>query len=142
MQASRSSSAREGSTRARATTMPPMQREAMPWAVARRERPFWARLRSRTLTMERKTVSKALLADLPAGYIRGQGNHGAGILDVFKMLAGEIGADDLRADVAGGEVHFHAFPTAFPIGVGEEAREDLGVEIALALEIAVEAAMG
>src|SRR5260370_38027778 len=58
------------------------------------------------------------------------------------MLAGEIGADDLRADVAGGEVHFHAFPATFPIGVGEEAGEDLGVEMALALEIAVEAAMG
>jgi len=76
-----------------------------------------------------------------AGYIRGRGNRGAGILDVFKMLAREIGADDLRADVAGGEVHFHAFPTAFPIGVGEEAGEDLGVEIAFALEIAVEAAV-
>ena len=56
------------------------------------------------------------------------------------MLAGEIGADDLGANVAGREVHFDAFPTTFPIGVGEEAGEDLGVEIALAPEIAIEAA--
>src|SRR6267154_3494813 len=65
MQASRSSAERAGSTRARATTIPPIQSEAMPWAVARRGRPFSVRLRSRTLTMERKTVSKALRADLP-----------------------------------------------------------------------------
>ncbi len=77
-----------------------------------------------------------------AGDVGGQGYHGAGILDVFKMLAGKIGADDLGADVAGRQVHFRAFPTTFPIGVGEEAGEDFGVEIALALEIAVEAAVG
>ena len=45
------------------------------------------------------------------------------------MLAGEIGADDLGANVAGGEVHFHAFPTTLPVRVGEEAGEDLDVEI-------------
>jgi len=77
-----------------------------------------------------------------AGDVGGQGYHGAGILDVFKMLAGEIGADDLGAYVARGEVHFHTFPATFPVGVGEEAGEDLGVEIAFALEIAVEAAVG
>ena len=58
------------------------------------------------------------------------------------MLAGEIGADDLGANVAGGEVHFHAFPTTLPVRVGEEAGEDLDVEIALASKIAVEAAVG
>jgi len=67
--------------------------------------------------MERKTVSKALRADLPLRATSvGRANHGAGILDVFKMLAGEISADDLGADVAGGEVHFHAFPTTFQLG--------------------------
>ena len=76
-----------------------------------------------------------------AGDIGGQGHHGAGVLDIFKMLAGEIGADDLRPNVAGREVHFYAFPTTFPVWVGEEAGEDLGVEIALAMEIAVEAAV-
>src|SRR5205807_8082130 len=65
MQASRSSPARAGSTKARATTMPPMHIEAIPCAVVRRVRPFGAKLRSRTLTMERKTISKAPLADLP-----------------------------------------------------------------------------
>ena len=58
------------------------------------------------------------------------------------MLAGEIGTDDLRANITGGEVHFHTFPTTFPVGVGEEAGEDFGIEIALAMEIAVEAAVG
>jgi len=77
-----------------------------------------------------------------AGDVGGQGDHGAGVLNVFKMLAGKIGADDLGANVAGGEVHFDAFPTTFPIGASEEAGEDLGVEIALAFEIAVEAAAG
>jgi len=37
-----------------------------------------------------------------AGDVGGQGHHGAGILDVFKVLAGEIGADDLRSYVPGG----------------------------------------
>jgi len=77
-----------------------------------------------------------------AGNVGRQGDHGAGILDVFKMLAGEIRADDLGADVAGGEVHFHAFPATLPVWVGEEASENFGVEIALAAEIAVEAAVG
>ena len=76
-----------------------------------------------------------------AGDVGGQGHHRAGILDVFKMLAGEIGADDLRADVAGREVHFHAFPAAFPIRVGEKAVENLGVKVALAVEIAVKTAV-
>src|SRR6266576_434406 len=39
--------------------------EAMPCAVERWGRPFWVRLRSSTLTMKRKTASKALLAELP-----------------------------------------------------------------------------
>src|SRR5437870_7892388 len=42
--------------------------------------------------------------------VRGQGDHGAGILNVLKMLAGKISADDLGTDVGGGEVHFHALP--------------------------------
>jgi hypothetical protein len=70
-----------------------------------------------------------------------QRDHGARIFDIFKMLAREIGADDLRADVAGREVHFHAFPAAFPIRVGEKAVENLGVKVALAVEIAVKTAV-
>src|SRR5260370_17869475 len=58
------------------------------------------------------------------------------------MLAREIGTDDLRADVAGGEIHFHAFPATLPFRVGEEAIQHFGVEIALAIEITVETAMG
>src|SRR2546427_2650832 len=50
-----------------------------------------------------------------------QCNHGTGILDVFKMLAGGEGAGELRADVAGREIHLHAFPTTFPFRVGEKA---------------------
>src|SRR5712691_7023658 len=58
------------------------------------------------------------------------------------MLAREIGTDDLRADVAGREIHFHAFPATLPFGIGEKAVEHLGIEIAFAIEIAVEAAVG
>jgi hypothetical protein len=138
MQASRSSSARVRSTRARATTLPPMH---MPCAVPRRGRPFWVRLEYADHGAE-DGLKGAPGGVAAAGDVGGQGDHGAGILNVFKMLAGEIGADDLGANVAGGDVHFDAFPTTFPIGVGEEAGEDLGVEIALAFEIAVEAAVG
>jgi len=86
------------------------------------------------------------LEGAPGGFaaasdVGGQGHHGAGILNVFKMLAGEIGADDLRANVGGGKVHFDAFPATLPIRVSEEAGEHLGIEVALAVEIAIEAAM-
>src|SRR5258708_31411978 len=58
------------------------------------------------------------------------------------MLAGEIGSDDVGGNVAGREIHFHAFPATLPFGVGEKTAEHLGIEIALAIEIAVEAAVG
>jgi hypothetical protein len=45
------------------------------------------------------------------------------------------------AYVGRGEVNFHAFPAALPIRIGEEAAENFGVEIGLALEIAVKAAV-
>src|SRR5205823_10819533 len=91
-----------------------------------------------------KLVTGVQTCALPisAGDVGGQGDHGAGILNVFKMLVGEIGADDLGANVAGGEVHFDAFPTTFPMGVSEEAGEDLGVEIALAFERSEERRVG
>lgn len=81
-------------------------------------------------------------AGVAAGDVGGQGYHGAGIFHVFQVLAGEIGADDLRADVGGGEVDVDSFPAIFPFGVGEEAAEDFGVEITFAVEITVEAAVG
>jgi len=81
-------------------------------------------------------------AGIAAGDVGGQGDHGAGIFYVFEVLAGEIGADDLGANVGGGEIDVDAFPAIFPIGVGEEAAEDFGVEIAFAFEIGIEAAVG
>jgi hypothetical protein len=36
----------------------------------------------------------------------------------------------------------HTFPAVLPIGIGEEAPQDFCVQIALAFEIAVEAAVG
>jgi len=65
MQAVRNSSARARSTMVRATIMPPMDKAAMLCAVVRRSRPFWSKLRSRTLTMALKTVSKARFAPTP-----------------------------------------------------------------------------
>jgi len=45
----------------RANDHAPMDKAAMLCAVVRRSRPFWSKLRSRTLTMALKTVSKAAL---------------------------------------------------------------------------------
>ncbi len=60
MQAVRNPYARARSTMVRATIMPPMEKAAMLCAVLRRSRPFWSKLRSRTLTMalKRETLSK------------------------------------------------------------------------------------
>src|SRR5208282_1342491 len=65
VQAARSSSARARSTMVRATTMPPMDNAAMLCAVVRRGRPFSIKLRSKTLTIALKTVSKARFALTP-----------------------------------------------------------------------------
>jgi hypothetical protein len=81
-------------------------------------------------------------AAIAAGDVGGQGDHRAGIFHIFQVLAGEIGTDDLRAGVGRREIDVHAFPAIFPFGVGEEATEDFGVEIAFTMEIAVEAAVG
>src|SRR4029077_4831331 len=66
----------------------------------------------------------ALGADAAASDVGGEGDHGAGVLDVLVMLAREIGADDLRANVGRGKVDVHAFPATFPLRVSEEATED------------------
>jgi hypothetical protein len=50
---------------ARATTIPPMDNAAMACAVTRRWRPFWIKLRSKTLTIALNTVSNARRAVLP-----------------------------------------------------------------------------
>ena len=47
----------------------------------------------------------------------------------------------MRADVRGCQIHFDAFPAALPIWIGEEAPQYLRVQLALALEIAVEASV-
>src|SRR5689334_11858352 len=56
------------------------------------------------------------------------------------MLAREVGADDLRADAGRGTVDLDAVPMTGPGRIGEEALQGLGVEIALAAEVPVEAA--
>src|SRR6516225_446284 len=58
------------------------------------------------------------------------------------MLAREVGADDLRTDIGGSAVDLDPFPAAVPARIGEEALQRLGIEIALAGEVPVEAAMG
>src|SRR5215475_4618682 len=57
------------------------------------------------------------------------------------MLAREVRADDLRADVGRPAVDLDAVPVAGPGRIGEEALQGFGVEIALAAEVAVEAAV-
>jgi hypothetical protein len=58
------------------------------------------------------------------------------------MLPGQIGPDDLRAGVHGGQVDMYALPAVIPFRVGEEALQHFGVEIALARKVFVETAMG
>ena len=62
--------------------------------------------------------------------------------DVARSNANARRAYHLRANVGRGEVDVHSFPAVFPVGIGEEATEYLGVQIALAFEIAVKAAVG
>jgi len=45
----------------------------------------------------------------------------------------------LRAHVGGRQVHTHTFPAALPVGVRKKASQNLGIKIALAIEIAVKA---
>ena len=58
------------------------------------------------------------------------------------MLAGQVGAHDLWADVGRGQIDAYAFPAAFPIGVGEKTAKNFCVKIRLARKVAVEAAVG
>src|SRR5580693_7954024 len=58
------------------------------------------------------------------------------------MLAREIGAYDLRANIAGGHIDMHTLPAVFPVRIGEEALQHFGVKLALAFKIAVETAAG
>src|SRR5580693_1926699 len=58
------------------------------------------------------------------------------------MLARQIGAHHLRTYLARRQVHIDALPAVLPFRIGEEAAEDLYVEITLAGEVAVKAAVG
>src|SRR2546430_219849 len=57
------------------------------------------------------------------------------------MLAREIGTDDLRADVGGCAVNLYPLPGAVPARIRKEALHGFGVEVALAFEVPVKAAM-
>src|SRR6202049_862525 len=70
-----------------------------------------------------------------------QRHHGAGVLNVLEMLSRQIRADNLRANVGGRQIHFHALPAAFPVGIGEKTSQNFRVQIAFTVEIAVEAAV-
>ncbi len=54
------------------------------------------------------------------------------------MLPRQIGLDDLRARIRRSKIHADSFPAALPIRVGEKASQNLRIEIALAIEVAVE----
>src|SRR5690242_9967754 len=56
------------------------------------------------------------------------------------MLTGEVGAHNLRGGIGGPQVDVHALPGVVPFRVGEKARQRLGVQVTLAVEITVEAA--
>jgi hypothetical protein len=71
-----------------------------------------------------------------------QSYHRTGIFDFVEMLPGQVSADDLRPGIFGGQVDMHTLPAAIPFWVGEEAFQHLGVQIAFAREVPIEAAMG
>jgi hypothetical protein len=71
--------------------------------------------------------------------VRRQGHHGAGIFNVFEVLAGQIGTNDLRANVGTGEVHLNAFPAVLPIGIRKETVHRFAVQTALASEVRIKA---
>src|SRR5215475_13426866 len=81
-------------------------------------------------------------SDAAARNVGRQSHHRAGVLHTFIMLAGEIGADHLRADVRRGNINMDALPAVLPFRVGEETVEHFGVEIAFGVEITVEPAVG
>src|SRR5258706_11100552 len=58
------------------------------------------------------------------------------------MAARQVSAYDLRTDITLRQIHRHAPPTVLPLGVGEKAVQDFGIQVALALKIAVEPAVG
>src|SRR5258708_32705979 len=58
------------------------------------------------------------------------------------MLARQVGADDLRTGIGRGQIDPNPFPSTLPIRIGKEAAQHLGIEIALAVEVAVESAAG
>src|SRR3989442_1028098 len=68
-----------------------------------------------------------------------EGDRGPGLLNFIKRMAGKMSADALGTEVGGGEVPFHPPPPPFPMRINEETVKDFGVEIALAIEIAVKA---
>src|ERR1700730_1552530 len=65
-------------------------------------------------------LESALGAQTTACNICRQCHHGTRVLYVVKMLSREIRANNLRADVGGGQIHFDALPAAFPIWKAEE----------------------
>src|SRR5579872_473531 len=76
-----------------------------------------------------------------ARYVGRQRRHRARILHVLKVLPRQISPHYLRAHIAGRQIHFDSFPATFPFRVRKEAAQDLDVQIALALEITVKAAV-
>lgn len=55
------------------------------------------------------------------------------------LLAGQVGANNLRSHLSGSKIYFHAFPATFPFRISEQTAQDFGIQLAFAFEVAVEA---
>ena len=100
--------------------MPPTHIAAMACALVRRDCPFrHTPFQDADHGLENRLEGASYIL-AAARNVGRQRHHRARILDVFEVLAGEIGADDLRSNVGGGQIYFHAFPTTLPFRVGEE----------------------
>jgi hypothetical protein len=82
----------------------------------------------------------ALGVSAAPGDVGGQRNHGAGVFYIVVMLARQVGMNDLRAHISGGEIDGHTFPAMLPLGIKEKRTQGLCVKRAFAAEIAVKAA--
>src|SRR5215469_10324959 len=67
-----------------------------------------------------------------------QRHHRTRILHILKVLPGQIGAHNLRPNICRRKIYVHTLPAVLPLRVGKEAPQHLSIEIALALEIAIE----
>jgi len=83
----------------------------------------------------------ALYSFVASGDVGRQRNHGTGIFDALEVLSRQVSAHNLGAYVGRKPIDLYAFPAILPVRIGKEAVQDFSVEVTLAFEVAVKAAV-